>query len=139
MGIKIMVIDKDKKLLNWLSETLALAGYEAYTCTDEDSSIEKVFQLKPDLILLGFNKPAKSGFFLASELRLSAEHIPVIAMTSFYNKAECLKLIEVCNVRRCLLKPFNPLDVITIIENFSQLTESALREERLVLAEAHIS
>jgi DNA-binding response OmpR family regulator len=60
----------------------------------------------------------KSGFQVADEIKKSAElpDIPIVAMTGFYTEKEHSILMNVCGIRTCLIKPFNPLDVINKIE-----------------------
>jgi DNA-binding response OmpR family regulator len=111
-----MIVDKDKEFLKWIKGVLTLAGYNIYAYHDENSAVDGAFQIKPDVVLLGFDEIEKSGFFLAHEIRLSSENIPIIAMASFYTDEERTKLMEICNLNSCLLKPFYPLDVIAKIE-----------------------
>jgi two-component system, OmpR family, response regulator len=117
MGRKIMIVDDDLEFLEELKETLGLSGYDV---VHENSSVAAVMtanRVKPDLVLLDLKMPDKSGFQLADELRHASElgNIPIIAMTGFL-KDEYIPLISICGIRKCLKKPFNPLDVIAHIE-----------------------
>jgi len=73
--------------------------------------------IKPDVILLDLKMPQMSGFQVADELRHLSEvsHIPVIAMSAFL-KDEYAALLNICGIKKCLKKPFHPLDVIAQIE-----------------------
>lgn len=59
-----------------------------------------------------------SGFEVADELRRFTEtaNIPVIAMSGFYGMDERSWLMNFCGFKKCLKKPFNPLNVISFIE-----------------------
>ena len=61
--------------------------------------------------------PGKSGFQIAHELKSSPElqQIPIIAMTEFF-KDGYKTFLDICGIKRCLKKPFNPLDVIMEIK-----------------------
>jgi CheY-like chemotaxis protein len=113
----IMIIDDDKEFLEELRETLALSGYALVAVNDATEALSMAAQVKPALILLDLRMPKKSGFEIADDLRRMPEfqNIPIIAMSAFYNE-EYGPLIKMCGIKRCLTKPFNPLDVIAEIE-----------------------
>lgn len=117
MNKKIMIIDDDKDFLSELKETLALGGYDIVISNDSSSALDLAKSAKPDVLLIDLKMPYKSGFQLASELKLYSEleHIPVIAMTAFF-KDGYVQLMNLCGIHKCLKKPFNPLDVIAQIE-----------------------
>ncbi len=70
------------------------------------------------MILLDLRMRRTSGFEIADGLKrfLETERIPVIAMTGFYTMKEHSWLMNFCGIKKCLKKPFNPLDVIAEIE-----------------------
>lgn len=114
---KVMIVDDDKEFLEELEETLAMSGYDMIATEDPDSVVSIASDEKPLVILLDLKMPGKSGFQLAHELRNfpGLRQIPVIAMTGFF-KDEYLPFMDICGIKRCLKKPFNPLDVIAEIE-----------------------
>ena len=117
MNKKIMVVDDDKEFLEELRETLALSGYDLLAVNDATRVLDTAISEKPDVILLDLKMPQKSGFQVADELRHLSEvsHIPIIAMSA-YLKDEYASLLNICGIKRCLSKPFYPLDVIAEIE-----------------------
>lgn len=116
-GRKVMIIDDDKEFLEELKETLELAGYEMIAVNDSNAAVHKALRVKPDVILLDLKMPGKTGFQVADEVRHLSQlkHIPIIAMSGFF-KDEYGPLMNICNIRKCLKKPFLPLDVIVEIE-----------------------
>jgi len=114
---KIMVIDDDKEFLEELGEMLKLSGYDLVAANDADVAIAVAKETNPVVILLDLKMPKKSGFQLASELKYFSEleKVPIIAMSAFY-KDDYKPLLNMCGIKRCLTKPFRPLDVIAEIE-----------------------
>lgn len=114
---KVMIIDDDRAFLEELTETLRLSDYEPIMVDDLNLVFDKALKEKPDVILLDLRMFPKSGFETAYELKhiTGTENIPVIAMTGFY-KEGYTHLLNMCGIKTCLNKPFNPLDVITQIE-----------------------
>jgi len=117
---KVMIIDDDKDFLEELDETLKLAGYDTVAISDVDGVLEAAVATKPDVVLLDLKMPKKTGFQVAFELRLSHDSdlsfVPIIIMTGAF-KDDFRPLMNICNIKRCINKPFNPLDVVTEIEN----------------------
>jgi len=115
---RVMVIDDDKEFLDEMIETLSLTGYDPASVSESIDAVRKVIQAKPDIILLDLKMDKKSGFELASELmaKPDTKDIPIIAITGVFTHQEHRLLMKICNIKNCLIKPINPLDVIHLIE-----------------------
>lgn len=114
---KVMIVDDDKEFLHELGEILTHSGYEMVVVNESALALDVAAKIQPDVILIDLKMPNKTGFQLADELRrLSGfEQIPIIAMTGFF-KDGYRPLLNICRIKKCLKKPFNPLDVIAEIE-----------------------
>ena len=114
---KVMIVDDNKEFLEELEEILASSGYDMIAAQDPCSVMAIATKEKPQVILLDLKMPGRSGFQLAHELSRSPElqQIPIIAMTGFF-KDGYKSLMDMCGIKKCLKKPFNPLDVIAEIE-----------------------
>ena len=119
---KIMVVDDDKEFLEEITDLLASAGYETAAFSDGLLAIDNIDSIKPNLILLDLKMKGKNGFQVADELIniKKQTEIPIIAMTGYFTKEEHRFLMRVCGIKHCLLKPFNPLDIISKIEELSK-------------------
>lgn len=115
---KILVIDDDKEFLEELKEMLSITGYKAIGVADSVSAVNAARVTKPDVILLDLRMQEMSGFEVADKLKSFPEtsRIPIIAMTGFYTLKEHAWLMNFCGIKKCIKKPFNPLDVIAEIE-----------------------
>lgn len=115
---KVMVIDDDKEFLDEMVETLRLAGYDPISISESVDAVKEVVQAKPNIILLDLKMAKKSGFKVANELmeKPKTKDIPIIAVTGVFTDQEHSLLMKICNIKDCLIKPINPLDVIHQIE-----------------------
>jgi two-component system alkaline phosphatase synthesis response regulator PhoP len=68
-GKKILVADDEPDILEIIQYNLRGAGYEVYTAKDGDDALQKVKQLKPDLIILDIMMPKKNGMEVCEILR----------------------------------------------------------------------
>lgn len=80
---KIMVIDDDPNNIREIRDFLEPRGYLVVFAADGQSGIEKIKNLKPDLILLDLVLPGQSGFKIAQEICATPESkdIPIIAIS----------------------------------------------------------
>lgn len=118
MNRKVVVIDDDMENIAELKDNLAGSGYNPVIVDNDPSAIDKVAQSKPDIILMGLNMKHKSGLELAYKIKsmFKNRNIPVIAMSK-YLKDGLGPLFKFCGIKKCLKKPFQPLNVIWAIEN----------------------
>jgi len=79
---RILIIDDDTSTLLELASILR-SDYKIYTMKDGESALEKVGEIKPDLILLDIIMPEMSGFDVLKKLKESelTKYIPVIFIT----------------------------------------------------------
>jgi DNA-binding response OmpR family regulator len=115
---RILIIDDDTEYLDELKSMLVLAGYEVTEEADSSLAVKKAREVKPDLILLDLKMSPPDGFDINDELKEYKETVntPIIAITGFYTANEDYKYLNSIGIRKCLKKPFNPLDVIVEIE-----------------------
>ena len=108
--MKILIVDDDPKLRNFVAQGLAEHGMESLSAGD-GAEAQRVLAaagpVKPDLILLDVMMPGKSGLEFLEELRASGSDIPVIFVTARRAVAE-----RVSGLKRgaddYILKPFDP-------------------------------
>lgn len=114
-GEKVMIVDDDKEFLEELAGTLYSSGYDVVSVNNATLATNVAYRTKPDIILLDLKMPKKTGFQIADELNRFSElrEIPVIAMTG-YPVAE--EHSSSSNIKACLKKPFDTLEVINKIE-----------------------
>ncbi|MBU4305175.1 MAG: response regulator [Candidatus Omnitrophica bacterium] len=113
----VMIVDDNLELLEELQTTLTLSGYDMVAVNDPVSSLSLAKKTKPDVVVIDLKMPGMSGFELAKEMRryLKLQRIPVIAMSGFFED-ECALLMHLCGIKRYLRKPFQPLNLISAIE-----------------------
>ena len=115
---KVMIIDDDREFLDEIKETLSGNGYEVVVQSDARNAVIEVSRSKPDIVLLDLKMDVVSGFEIANELKRLEEtsDIPIVGITGFYTEKEHRLLMEVCGMKKCLIKPINPDDMIEAIE-----------------------
>jgi CheY-like chemotaxis protein len=117
-AMKVLAIDDDQIFLEELSDVLASSGYEVVTVNDPRKALDTALEARPSVILMDMKMPGKSGLEIAHEMRYwpALAHVPIIAMSGFLKESN-LPFMETCGIKKCLKKPFNPLDIIWEIED----------------------
>ena len=122
---KILIIDDDREFLDEITEMLRTTGYKTVTLPESINAIDEVQRVKPDVILLDLKMDRMSGFEIAEELRgnPNTRNTPIIAITGVYTSKEYQLLTRIAGIKKCLIKPTNPLDVIAAIEGIVNHTD----------------
>ena len=115
---KVMVVDDDKDFLEELKEIIISNGYETIAINDSTTVLNIAYKEKPDVILLDLKMDKMNGFRIVQRLKgvPATAHIPVIAMTGIFTSEDNYLFMNTCGIKSCLEKPFNPDDLIALIE-----------------------
>jgi two-component system alkaline phosphatase synthesis response regulator PhoP len=70
---KILLVDDENDILEFLSYALVKEGYEVYTATDGANGIQLALEKKPHLILLDVMMPVMDGIVTCEEIRRHEE------------------------------------------------------------------
>ena len=113
---RILVIDDEESIRNYLREILEKAGYTVMDCEDGDKGIEMFLDDDFDIVLTDIAMPKKDGVEVLIEMKKVSPSTRIIAMSGV---AECDKLLEVANIYKAdatIKKPFEKEDVLSAIK-----------------------
>jgi DNA-binding response OmpR family regulator len=84
MAKKILVVDNEPEIVEFLIVRLSNLGYEVITAGDGKTALEKTRSSSPDLIIMDVNMPPPNGFQACRILKddKDLKRIPVILLTS---------------------------------------------------------
>ncbi len=111
---RILLVDDEERILNFLKSKLRASGYEVITARDGVEALEQAQAQEPDLIVLDLLMPKKDGFETLKELR-SFSTVPVIILTAKGADADKIKGLQL-GADDYLPKPFNPDELVARIE-----------------------
>jgi DNA-binding response OmpR family regulator len=126
MGRKILVVDDDKDIANWLRHALTVYGYEVTTAHDGIECLEAVDKKIPDLILLDMMRPRMDGATTVRKLREKqrSQHIPIVVLSANPpgDEKERAQLFG-AGVKEFLKKPVPIENVVSEIEKHLRSTK----------------
>ncbi len=82
---KILVVDDEPDILTYLTVLMENNGYQTFQALNAVEAMQKITEIKPDLITLDIMMPKKSGIAFYRELKLNQQtlDIPVIFISAF--------------------------------------------------------
>jgi two-component system KDP operon response regulator KdpE len=111
---RILVVDDEQRVLNFLGSKLRASGYEVLTASNGLEALEQAQAEEPDLIVLDVLMPKMNGFETLKELR-SFSAVPVIILSARETNSDKIKGLSL-GADDYLQKPFNPDELVARIE-----------------------
>ncbi len=120
----ILIADDEESLRLLIGTTLEGAEYRLLEATDGPATLETARAEHPDLIILDWMMPGKSGIEVARELRTdpATASIPLLMLTAMGQEKD-RKLGLAAGVQAYLVKPFSPLELLDCVEEVLRMAE----------------
>ncbi len=122
---RVLVVDDDPRIVNFLRSKLKASGYEVLTAGNGLEALEQTQAQEPDLMVLDLLMPKMDGFETLKELR-SFSAVPVIILSARGADADKIKGLGL-GADDYLPKPFNPDELVARIEAVKRRLEPAGR------------
>jgi DNA-binding response OmpR family regulator len=124
---RILVVDDEARILNFLVTKLKASGYEVITAGNGLEGLEQVRAQEPDLVVLDLLMPKMDGLEMLKQLR-SFSAIPVIVLTARGADVDRIQGLQL-GADDYLPKPFNPDELVARIEAIRRRLGPAERRE----------
>jgi two-component system, OmpR family, response regulator VicR len=121
----VLVVDDEKTLVKALSFNLEKEGFRVDQAYDGEEAIQKVFAIKPDIVVLDLMLPELDGFEVCRRIRKKL-NIPIIMLTARSEDIDKVLGLEL-GADDYLTKPFNSRELVARIKAI--LRRSSVREE----------
>ncbi len=79
---KILIAEDEPSLVFTLRDTLESEGYDVHVVEDGALALDRVMEVKPDLMLLDLMLPGRSGFDICKDIRDRKMTFPIIMITA---------------------------------------------------------
>jgi DNA-binding response OmpR family regulator len=101
----ILVIEDDQMTRDVVRRHLERASYQVALAVDGKDGLQKVFDVKPDLVILDITMPHMDGFMVCKRIR-ELSTVPIIMLTARSEPEEIVKGLEL-GADDYIPKPFN--------------------------------
>ena len=119
--MKILIIEDDKALADFLRKGLSYEGYESFHKDDGKEGLEFIIKNNPDMVILDLGLPSLSGEEVLKEMRKQDITVPVIVLTGIKKPGERIKLLNL-GADDYLSKPFSFVELVTRIKSVAKKT-----------------
>jgi len=111
---RLLVVDDEIRILNFLRSNLRALGYEVVTASNGREALEQFHASHPDIILLDIVMPEMNGFDVLKEIR-GFSKVPVIFLSAKGNERDRITGLDM-GADDYLSKPFSPDELVSRIE-----------------------
>lgn len=124
MSARLLIVDDQVPILQFLARTLEDQAYEVSTATTLSQCRTMIPEVVPDLVLLDMLLPDGNGLDLLVELRREYPHMAVILMTAYGEIETAVQAIR-AGAHDFITKPFNLEQLLLSIERVLGNTRTA--------------
>jgi len=114
----VLVVDDEASLRNLVRTTLESDSYRILEASDGDEALEIALLERPDLLVVDWMMPGRTGIEVVKELRKTerGKEIPIVMLTARGQQVDIERGRE-AGVTVYLVKPFSPLQLIDTVED----------------------
>jgi CheY-like chemotaxis protein len=117
---RVLVVDDDEVIRQLIAVNLQLEGFEVSTAVDGQDCLERVGEVRPDVITLDVMMPRLDGWVTAMRLREDegTRHIKVVMITARAQEHDVRRGHEI-GVDAYVTKPFDPNQLIQTVRKLA--------------------
>ena len=113
---RILVVDDDKSIREYLRFLLEQAGYQVEEAEDGEVAVEKFMNATFDLVVTDISMPLKDGIDAIIEMRAANAHARFIAMSGVARSDRLLEIAKMYNADRAIKKPFQGQELLAAVK-----------------------
>ncbi len=115
---KILVVDDDEVIRQLIAVNLTLEGFQVETAFDGQDCLDRVLDVRPDVITLDVMMPRLDGWTTAARLRSGdgTGHIKILLISARAQEEDKRRGMEI-GVDAYLTKPFDPAELIQVVRD----------------------
>ena len=111
----VMIVEDDAELRGIVTTLLTSEGYQVEQAADGRTAVERVFLLKPDLILVDLRLPGLDGTEVCKRIRAGRLNTPIIVISAAKEEFDKVLLLEL-GADDYLVKPFGARELLARIK-----------------------
>ena len=117
MSKTVLVVDDQPHIVRLIQVNLEKEGFRVATAGDGVEGMEKVRELRPDLVILDVIMPRKDGFEVLRDIKTdeSLADIPVVMLTVKSHNADIVEGLKE-GAELYLPKPFHPKELVSLVK-----------------------
>lgn len=132
MVATILIVEDDPAIRELLSINLEASGHRALTAVSAEEASTVMNESLPDLVLLDWMLPGRSGSQFAQQIRANerTRDVPIIMLTARTDEQDRVTGLEI-GADDYMVKPFSPRELIARIKAVLRRRKPQLTEEKI--------
>jgi len=132
-GARVLIVDDERSILDTVQILLRGEGFDVVTVQSPREALQRVAELKPDIVLTDIRMPGVSGLEVLAAMRAYDAEVPVILMTA---QASLQTAVQAVNEGAFyyLQKPFSNAEMVALCRRAAE-TRMLSRENRALKKE----
>ena len=127
----ILIVDDENYLRVSLSLVLKKGNFQVQTAANAKEALDCLRLQEYDLMFLDLNMPGMSGIDLLVEVHRQFPHMPVLILTAHGALESAIQAIRL-GARDYLIKPIEPVDILTRVAEILEEHEQPVRKKEIV-------
>jgi CheY-like chemotaxis protein len=118
--LRVLAVDDDPQILQLLSLTLGLDGFDVATANNGGEALESIAEEIPDVVLLDIMMPVLDGWQVCERLKAdeATRDLPVVFLSARSQHADRARGMEL-GARAFMTKPFDPTELHMLLEGIA--------------------
>ncbi|WP_299283185.1 response regulator [uncultured Tateyamaria sp.] len=124
MGKHVLLVEDEINIIEAIRFLLSREGWQVDTHSDGATAVDTILAMRPDLVILDYMLPGKSGLDILTEVRADPDFakMPVLMLTA-RGQSRDREQAEKAGVSRFMTKPFSNTEVMTAVRDLVQLAQ----------------
>jgi CheY-like chemotaxis protein len=127
-GVRVLAIDDEEDALTLLRVVLEAAGADVTTISSPAAALERMAEIKPQVLVVDLGMPGMDGFELIRRIRSSQNPdiraVPAAALTAFARSEDRIKALR-SGFELHLSKPVDPGELVASVATLARRISSA--------------
>ena len=120
----VLVAEDEPPLVEVLTYNLAKAGFETLTAMDGNEALAQAQNKRPDVMILDWMMPGKSGIEVCRDIRKSSDvqNLPILMLTARGDEADRIQGLD-AGADDYMVKPFSPRELVARVRALLRRTQ----------------
>lgn len=118
MNKRVLLVEDELNIIEAIRFLLTREGWQVEAHSDGATALDAIHTVQPDLVVLDYMLPGRSGLDILTDLRAKPEYasLPVLMLSAKGQKRD-REQAEKAGVSRFMTKPFSNSEVLTAVRD----------------------
>jgi DNA-binding response OmpR family regulator len=130
-GPRILIVDDDVHLCNFLSRALKRGHCSVRVCHDGESAYDTIQRSTFNLVIMDLNLPKMSGVAVLKKVRLTEPRLPILVLTA-QNRTKDVVSVFGYGADDYVIKPFSLLELMARIRSLLRRSSTSVVSSSMV-------